>query len=142
MSAAGVVDDAASSISHGRVMFLNEVSEYLSQSCAAAADVVSIRTLGHLVAIDFATQRATIEHNQSQLTLDITTLYEFIAELGSLYEFVGELDTATRVLKCRIWRSMNGCDVALLAKALQLHRESIASLNQANATVNNRTFVP
>lgn len=103
---------------------------------------ISIRTLGYLNAIDFQSQQASIAFNNATLTIDISTLYEFIAQIDSLYEFVGELSVATGVLKCRIWRSMNGCDVALLAKALILHRETIASLNQANATVNSRTLVP
>lgn len=123
-------------------MFLNEVNEYLSTQSTVIIDDVSIRTLGYLNAIDFHAQRATIAFNSATLTIDISTLYEFVAQINSLYEFVGELNVSTGVLKCRIWRSMNGCDVTLLAKALLMHRETIASLNQANATVNSRTLVP
>jgi hypothetical protein len=63
--------------------------------------------------------------------LDISTLYEFVAHVGALYEFVGELHCDTRTLRCRVWRSLGGCDLALFVAALRTHRESVDALNAA-----------
>lgn len=128
------MSDAASGIRHGRVLFVSEIDEYLAN--LGPDDIVSLRTFGRLTAVDFATQRATIEHRDTQLSLDISTLYEFIAQLGALYEFVGEFDRPTNALRCRIWRSLAGCDMSLFASALALHRESIAALDAAVLAAN------
>lgn len=134
MTAAAMVVDTVSNVRTARVYLLSELDAVI----AANPDAIeSIRTLGRLRSVNFATNQAVIEHQGAFLMLDIRTLYEFVAHDDALYEFVGELDCATRTLRCRIWRSLGGCDVQLFIEALGVHRRSLAALSafieQSNA---------
>jgi hypothetical protein len=126
MSAAFV--DSVSHVRSARVLLLSEVAHVLASD---SHDVVSVRTVGRLLSVDFATCQAVIEHQDAFLMLDIGTLYAFVAHVGALYEFVGELHCDSRTLRCRVWRSLGGCDLALFVAALRVHRESLDALNAA-----------
>ena len=77
--------------------------------------------------------------------LDITSLYQFQAQLNATFEFLGELhvlsneqsdvnddiseenndNQLTHLLRCRIWRAVHGIDTALFAKTLHVHRVTV-----------------
>eukprot|EP01114_Cavostelium_apophysatum_P004531 TRINITY_DN1481_c0_g1_i1.p1 TRINITY_DN1481_c0_g1~~TRINITY_DN1481_c0_g1_i1.p1 ORF type:complete len:124 (-),score=23.30 TRINITY_DN1481_c0_g1_i1:409-780(-) len=66
----------------------------------------------------------SIEHNGSVLKVDTSSLRDIEFKTNSLYQFIGELVRQKNelVLRARVGRNVDGIDVPLYEKALEIRR--------------------
>lgn len=132
-------------MSFGVQTFIDEIVEGL----AIYADVggKSVNVTGRLSEhdIDDCIAKLVDPQTKKELTIDTSLIEPFGARLGSLFQMIGELETIGSgdfrtsgsgdfrtkvgncvVLKARVVRCVDGMDLALYRKALQLQREFLS----------------
>ncbi|KAJ3034926.1 hypothetical protein HDV00_004536 [Rhizophlyctis rosea] len=122
---------------HGVILHIEEI---LADPKGKAGETV--RVLGKLLAFDPVNNMAQIEHAHTNLVVDTSLLGNFSHRNKSLLQFIGELDDwvvparqqmpsspATHaggeyvILRARIVRNVDGLDLTLYDKALQIRRK-------------------
>ncbi|CAK9219723.1 unnamed protein product [Sphagnum troendelagicum] len=107
----------------GIIVHLDELH---ASSPFAATPSQSLRVLGQLNSYDVETGIVLITEAGASLKVDTQLLHDVALRQGSLYQFIGELNfTASNemVLQARVGRNVDGLDLKLYDKALQLRRQ-------------------
>ncbi|GAQ87363.1 hypothetical protein KFL_003480070 [Klebsormidium nitens] len=119
----------ASVLRSGQIITLDEVVNVATGS--------TIRLMGRLHNIDFASNAAELANGGQQLLLDLSTISHEVLKEGSLYQVIGELHRADHrtesnaqavFLAARVVRNVDGLDQALYDQALKLRRTFMESM--------------
>lgn len=86
----------------------------------------SLRVVGSVERFDVVSGIAILTDGESSLRLDLQHLRELPLRIGSLFEFVGELEINPLhqhlTLKARVGRNVDGRDMRIFDKVVQLRR--------------------
>ena len=104
----------------GQILRLEELS-----SNAALHAGASVRVLGKLTGFDAAASEATLEDAGWPLKVDTSLLGQPALRIGGLFSFIGETETRHDGLRlrARVVRCVDGIDLGLFDRALQLRRQ-------------------
>ncbi|CAM6090023.1 unnamed protein product [Calypogeia fissa] len=88
----------------------------------------SLRILGLLESYSVQTAMAVITHGGAKFRVDTQHLRNLEMRIGSLYQFIGELlpdpeFPSQLMLQARVGRNVDGLDLDLYDKALQIRRQ-------------------
>ncbi|KAJ3047092.1 hypothetical protein HK097_000244 [Rhizophlyctis rosea] len=122
---------------HGVILHIEEI-----QADPRGKSGETVRVLGKLLSYDPHHSLAQIEHASKTLTIDTTLLGDFPYRVKSLLQFIGVLEdwrppvqhklqtTPTKhagnghvILQAKIMRNVDGLDLTLYDKALQIRRQ-------------------
>eukprot|EP00249_Psilotum_nudum_P005514 c18954_g1_i1 orf=392-799(-) len=123
---------SASSIKPGTIVHLYE----LQPGSPFFQPTTSLRVMGLLQNYQVDSGIAVISEGGASLKIDTQHIRNLQFSIGSLYQFIGELsfpagDTPDQmILQARVGRNVDGLDVKLYDKALQLRRQFEAKYMQ------------
>ncbi|XP_077985499.1 CST complex subunit TEN1-like [Glandiceps talaboti] len=108
----------------GEILRLNEIME-------KGEDGKAVRVMGRLKSHNYVKCHAVLSalDRNTNLTLDIDTklVEPFNSKIGSVFQFIGELDYLcegfTVIIQARVVRCVDGVDVTLYYRALDLQRK-------------------
>eukprot|EP00252_Welwitschia_mirabilis_P012392 TRINITY_DN27425_c0_g1_i1.p1 TRINITY_DN27425_c0_g1~~TRINITY_DN27425_c0_g1_i1.p1 ORF type:complete len:127 (-),score=10.91 TRINITY_DN27425_c0_g1_i1:242-622(-) len=123
-------------IQAGRIVMLEE----LNPTSSFFRDGASLRITGRLLEYSVDTAVAVIGDGDATFKIDTQNLRDIHFRIGSLYQFIGELliqpgtYPTQAILQARVGRNVDGMDMNLFRKSLELRRKFEAKYMGMNST--------